>query len=442
MSQEPTPLTDCGCCEGAQRLTPASVVNAPGLPALHYRVGTHASFKATLQTGLSTHPVLRALTSRVDDDSTMALVDACAGVLDILTFYQERIANEGFVRTSTERRSLLELARFIGYQPAPGLAAAVDLAFTLEEPPPVNAGAAVAAMVPAAIRLPAGIKAQSIPGPDEKPQTFETVEEIPARSAWNRLRLRASRDQAFEVNGLSLRFAGGAGEVNRFFVRGNASNLKPGDLLLFVIGGGTHTLTRRVLRWSFDADLNRTVVELHANPNDSLPPLSPPPTPDPLPSFHPRAPKIPFSDSSIVAWVWNRCWRESDLQTFLEVNDWKETDLSDWMKRRAGLSTSPAGSSAFVLRERVGFFGHNAPTRASLRITTTEFLYAINWDNGWEVWRRYPENTLFTASPSLGVDVFLERALPSLTSGGWAVFERLGARPRRCFGCPEFRRVR
>ena len=40
----------------------------------------------------------------------MALIDACACVADVLTFYQERIANEGFLRTATERRSVLELA--------------------------------------------------------------------------------------------------------------------------------------------------------------------------------------------------------------------------------------------------------------------------------------------------------------------------------------------
>ncbi|MBL9135494.1 MAG: putative baseplate assembly protein [Verrucomicrobiales bacterium] len=427
MSQEPTPLNDCGCCEGPRPLTPASVENAPGLPALHYRVGTHGSFKQTMQVGLSTHPVLRALTTRADDDSTLALIDSCAVVLDILTFYQERIANEGFVRTASERRSLMELARFIGYEPAPGLAATVDLAFTLEEPPPTTAGAAAAAMIPTAIRVPVGTKAQSIPGPDEKPQMFETIEEIPARTAWNRLRLRTQGEQGFDISGSSLRFSGTSGEVHRFYVRGSGSNLKPGDLLLFVTGGGTQTLTRRVSRLKFEADLDRTVVELDSNNGETLPQVGPPAAPDPLPTFNPRAPKIAFNEANAVAWILNRCWRESDLQIFLERNGWKETELADWLKRRATVTASTPGSAVFVMRERVGFFGHNAPTRASLRINATTFLYETNWDGGWEIWRRYPENTYFNASPSLGVDVFLERALPSLTAGGWAVFERIGS---------------
>ncbi len=36
-----------------------------------------------------------------------------AALADVLTFYQERIANEGYLRTATERRSILELAREI-----------------------------------------------------------------------------------------------------------------------------------------------------------------------------------------------------------------------------------------------------------------------------------------------------------------------------------------
>ena len=33
-----------------------------------------------------------------------------------------------------------------------------------------------------------GTKVQSVPGPDEKPQTFETVEKITARVEWNAIK--------------------------------------------------------------------------------------------------------------------------------------------------------------------------------------------------------------------------------------------------------------
>ena len=60
--------------------------------------------------------------TRADSDFTIALCDAVATTLDVLSFYQERIANENFLRTATERRSILELARLIGYELAPGVA--------------------------------------------------------------------------------------------------------------------------------------------------------------------------------------------------------------------------------------------------------------------------------------------------------------------------------
>src|SRR3954471_6755646 len=127
----------CGCCEGVTAQTPAPIDNRPGLGAIAYRTGTHASFKASMLAAISAsdNVALRALQSRDDDDLTIALTDAWATTLDVLTFYQERLANEAYLRTASERLSVAELARLIGYQPRPGLAASVRLAFTLETAP-------------------------------------------------------------------------------------------------------------------------------------------------------------------------------------------------------------------------------------------------------------------------------------------------------------------
>ena len=95
----------CNCCEGIVRLTPAVIVNRPGLDAIAYRVGTHASFLATMEVSLSSIDPLRALRTRLPDDPAIAVLDGWATVADVLTFYQERIANEGYLQTATERRS-------------------------------------------------------------------------------------------------------------------------------------------------------------------------------------------------------------------------------------------------------------------------------------------------------------------------------------------------
>src|SRR5262245_6956886 len=130
-------LNDCGCCEGISAQTPAVIYNRPGLAAVAYRVGTHAEFKATLLARLSAadYPVLHDLGTRDDDDFTIALLDGWATIADVLTFYQERIANENYLRTATDRLSIRELARLIGYKLRPGVAASTHLAFTIEDAP-------------------------------------------------------------------------------------------------------------------------------------------------------------------------------------------------------------------------------------------------------------------------------------------------------------------
>ena len=136
MSEQLEPgLNACGCCEGLTQATPIEVTNRPGLSAIGYRVGTHGSFKASILARLSTsgRSALQSLRTRRDEDFSIGLIDAWATVLDILTFYQERLANESYLLTATERRSLLEQARLIGYELRPGVAAGAYLAFTVED---------------------------------------------------------------------------------------------------------------------------------------------------------------------------------------------------------------------------------------------------------------------------------------------------------------------
>jgi len=212
MSTNPR-LDDCGCCGTTQTTgTPVAPGNVPGLPALDYRIGTHSEFRKRMLAALSKQRALDRLTTRDDDDPAIALLDAWATTLDVLTFYQERIANEGYLRTAAERRSVLELSREIGYELAPGVAAGTYLAFTIED----------AAGSPGYAEIPAGARVQSIPGPGELPQTFETSEDITARAEWNAMTPKMSRVT-------TPRF--GDRDV---WLDGTSTGLKPGDLILFV----------------------------------------------------------------------------------------------------------------------------------------------------------------------------------------------------------------
>ena len=116
-------------------LTPVATGNRPGLSKLatgsaHMRPSSRRCRRGCRRRD---YPALRALKTRERSDPAIALLDAWATVADVLTFYQERIANEGYLRTATERRSVLELARLVGYALRPGVAASVYLAYTLDK---------------------------------------------------------------------------------------------------------------------------------------------------------------------------------------------------------------------------------------------------------------------------------------------------------------------
>jgi hypothetical protein len=220
----------CGCCEGIEILTPLATVNRPGLPALSYRIGTHAAFLETMKARLSSSdfPALATLTSREADDPAMALLDAWATVGDVLTFYQERIANEGYLRTATERRSVLELARLVGYRPRPGVASSVYVAYIIEN------------TFKEETTIPKGARSQSVPGPGELPQSFETSEELKARAKWNNLKPRMTQPQRADSIDLDRENESGQRTYKpRVYLKGISTNLKPNDPLLIGFGSDT-----------------------------------------------------------------------------------------------------------------------------------------------------------------------------------------------------------
>lgn len=193
------------------------IYNRPGLSQLAYRIADYAAFREYLlslmpqQLPEANYP-LSKLTTRSLDDPAIALLDAWAVVGDVLTFYQERIANEGFLRTAIERRSVLELARAIGYELNPGIAASTFLAFLVEEAP--NS--------PDVVTVPSNTPIMSIPGENELPQIFETSAEIVARTLWNRITPRLSRPQVI------------LSSTHEIYLQGISTQLQAGDFVLLV----------------------------------------------------------------------------------------------------------------------------------------------------------------------------------------------------------------
>ncbi|NJR49175.1 MAG: hypothetical protein HC780_05985 [Leptolyngbyaceae cyanobacterium CSU_1_3] len=193
------------------------ISNPPGLAALAYRISDYHTTKQRLLESLYVQlipdgPTLATLRTRDADDLTIALIDAWSMVIDVLTFYQERIANEGYWRTATERRSLLELARTIGCELDPGVAASTYLSFSVETTP----------TAPKVVTIPQGAAIASIPGENEQSQIFETSEPLIARVDWNALTPRLSRSQVITP------------QTHQLYLQGINSQLQIGDRVLLI----------------------------------------------------------------------------------------------------------------------------------------------------------------------------------------------------------------
>jgi predicted phage baseplate assembly protein len=213
----------CGCCAGRQAETPVPIANVPGQPAIAYRAGDYGAFLSSMlaRLGSSAYPALAKLTVRDPGDPAIVLLDGWAAVADLLAFYTERLANEGYLRTATDPASLRLLGGLAGYRPRPGVAASTYLSFTV-------ANNQSGSDTP--VTIPGGTRALSIPAPGQGAQSFESATDLIARGSWNDLAVRTRRPAQISAAGLPT--------MPQVTLAGSATTLSPGNRLLFVFGNG------------------------------------------------------------------------------------------------------------------------------------------------------------------------------------------------------------
>lgn len=347
---------------------------------------------------------LAALTTRALDDASVALMDASAVVTDVLTFYQERIANEGFLRTASERRSILELARAIGYELSPGVAAAVTLAFTVED----------AEGAPGVAEIPAGTKVQSIPPQGKLPQTFETTTKFQASKAWN-----AMRPRGFQTQNLTL-------GVNEIYLRGMDSGLQAGDVV--VLSSGVYHSAAHVKSVAFDqarkltrVTLDRTTASLGGVPTSSS-------------ATYWGDQKIPFNATTVREEILDKSWQDADLGAFLQANEWDAQDLIEYLQEYRSNTPAVVGY-AYGLKTRLGIFGNNAPKYDSLPVSQRDGEWAYTdstsqytktfkppaYQDSWE--NRNITTTSQGGALPAGVSLYLDRSVPAVSAGGFVVLK-------------------
>lgn len=381
-------MNDCDCCQGAGIETPVRVNNRPGLSGVAYRIGTHSRFKASMLARLAG---LVALKTRADDDFSIALLDAWATVADVLTFYQERIANESYLRTATERNSLVQLARLIGYHPRPGVAASTYLAFTIENAP----------SAPGTAVLGVGTKVQSVPGPNEQPQIFETIEALGADAHWNELKPRMTLPQPIST---------GMGEI---FLKGTSTRLAKGDALIIAPNGwgSLNKELRRVSDVAPDDKKQQTRVELVASGTRFLlPGLA-------MPGFalgHFESRPVSITTGVVENEILNKSWDASDLNAYARYQGVSSNALYSMIR---AITPKPADTPILAMRKRAPLFGYNAPDwKAMAEHTQDVYKGAVGATDPLTEWPTYPGNAKNT--------LYLDQVYKEVKTGDWVAVSR------------------
>jgi hypothetical protein len=146
-------------------------------------------------------------------DPTIALLDAWAITLDVLSFYQQQFNQESYLDQATELTSIRHLARMVDYEISPGVAANTFLAFEID-PSANHTGTTL---------IPQGTQVQSMPTNSEQPQTFETSTNFTANASWNQLQPYQPQQPQLQVV---------TGQTTHIWLAGVSNGLSKGDVLL------------------------------------------------------------------------------------------------------------------------------------------------------------------------------------------------------------------
>lgn len=168
---------DCDNTAGASaRPMPA------GLPELPRAPGLFPDWRRGLLGAVARQPELAQWRARESGDLGLMLIEGAAYVLDVTSFYDQRIANQSYLGTAPDAGARRQLVSLLGYQPRPAMASSVWLAAEAD-------GTRV-------VRLPAGTAFRSGAFGSEAPQRFELSAETDIDPRANRLdvsRVRATQ---------------------------------------------------------------------------------------------------------------------------------------------------------------------------------------------------------------------------------------------------------
>jgi len=286
--------------------------------------------------------------------------------------------------------------------------------------------------------IPAGTRAQSMPGSGEMPQFYETSVDLAVSDAWNDLQPRLTRPQIVTADDLSK---ASPGSFDTVYFQGISTNLRIGDAI--IIDGGSIQALRAVHAVNPQASDQRTQVVLRAVATSQKPqvseavrPLTPaaiappvPPVPDlcaiekivtgPLS----LAPSVqPPNSASLGRRVGQVFAGESDTAPRL-LAAFHPAATSTLYKAWAGITPAPFPSTFYAARVKAGIFANNfagavSVTGTGTQGTTTNFTLPVLGD----AVRDLVSGTALTGLP-------LDSVYDQIVVGSWVAINRptLGA---------------
>ena len=205
-------------------------------PQVSAKLGDYAAFRAEMLAliprvvvdagGTLTRPLAR-LDLGVPTDPTVAMVDAFAAVADVISFYQDRVLNEGYLATAVDYSSLALMARSLGGSPGAYISATAEVALFAQPGAPVTVaqGTVLQASPPKPAGGASGPNAAAAPASAAAAPIFETAADVVADSALNRLTPLQTKPVHLDPAARSL------------LVQGTGLGLVVGDFMLLVRRG-------------------------------------------------------------------------------------------------------------------------------------------------------------------------------------------------------------
>jgi hypothetical protein len=209
-------MSNCPC---DQFTFPPSLEIAPGLIQLNRQIATFPGFRRALLSRVPAYPPLTGWRARDLSDFGLMLLEMWAVLADTVSFYDEVIAHELYLRTARLRPSVRMLTGLLGYVPRPASSSGVVLAALADGKTQV--------VVPAG----SGVRSGAFAG--NPPQVFETSADRSIHPAFNSWTIQPVRPDVFPAEAAAQNFV---------LAQTGSASVKQDDFVLLLTG------TPRVLR--------------------------------------------------------------------------------------------------------------------------------------------------------------------------------------------------